>query len=166
MDNKILFALNDPKAQVPKRFGLSAGYDFYGLFEEDVWLAPKQILLVKTGVHYVMPKNYVGVLKERSSLGIKGLAVRAGVLDCDYRGEIKIALNNCSEEMMFFTKEPAKYAHLKDRIIIDTNKAIAQMLVIKFDDLTSESIDFTEFQQYANTERGENGFGHTNNIQK
>ena len=63
-----------------------------------------------------------------------------GVIDADYRGEIKVALHNDSE----ITR------------IVAPGERIAQLIVCPF--LT---VDFEEVNELTDTERGSGGFGST-----
>ena len=74
----------------------------------------------------------------RSSLAIKGIMIEGGVIDADYRGEIKLVVRNQSAERI---------------IIKGRGKAIAQMMIIKIALL--EVIEVSELDQ---TERL-GGFG-------
>lgn len=94
--------------ELPKRAtNESAGYDFASI--EDVVVEPGKIVLVKTGVRALMPKNEVLLLFPRSSLPIKkGLTMSngVGVIDADYyyadnEGHIAIQIYN-------FTDKPVK----------------------------------------------------------
>lgn len=56
--------------------------------------------MVKTGVHVEIPTGYVGLQFPRSGLGSKGITLRnaVGVIDSGYRGEIKCAIWNTTDE--------------------------------------------------------------------
>ena len=85
----------------------AAGYDFYAV--QDVIVPPYwwQLLrgrvkptIVNTGVRWSV-ENVAGsdescvlLLRDRSSVAMSGLRVEAGVIDADYRGEIKFAFTN------------------------------------------------------------------------
>ena len=75
----------------------SAGYDLYSM--EDFKICSEKQTLISTGIKMKIPKNHVGFIKSRSSLSYKhGLCVEAGVIDSDYRGEIKVLLHNYGKE--------------------------------------------------------------------
>ena len=91
-----------------------------------------------------IPKGYVGLIYARSSLGTKkGLAPanKVGVIDADYRGEIKVVLYNQSSSEQ----------------IISPNERIAQIVITPF-----MQVNFTEVEELDETERGQGGFGSTN----
>jgi len=58
-------------------------------------LKPGERRTVKTGLQMALPKGTVGLLKDRSGVASRsGLHTLAGVIDSNYRGEIKIVLIN------------------------------------------------------------------------
>ena len=75
----------------------AAGADLYACLEETVSIAPGQTCWVGTGIALEVPKGCAGLIYARSSLGVKrGLAPanKVGVIDSDYRGEIRVVLLN------------------------------------------------------------------------
>jgi len=56
-------------------------------------------VLVPTGLHIALPRNYVGLIRERGSVTRTGLIVRAGVVDPGYTGEIFVAVANLGAGM-------------------------------------------------------------------
>lgn len=94
-----------------------------------------------TGLSVAIPEGYVGKVVSRSGLSFKhGIEVGAGVIDSGYRGEIRIHLHN-----------------LGDRPVeIKKGDRIAQLLILKH-----ESPVFELVEALDDTERGQNGFGHT-----
>jgi dUTP pyrophosphatase len=116
---------------------------------EDILLESGYVKLVKTGVYLEIPQGYVGKIYSRSGLSTKNsiiLANSVGIIDCDYRGEVRIALtmlqgpnSNCREYEI----------HRGDRIAqILFEKVIPFKMnqVISYDDLSV-------------TSRGSGGFG-------
>lgn len=75
-----------------------AGADLRSI--EDVMLMPGETKLVDTGVAIKIPVGFVGLVFSRSSQGKVGvsLANSTGVIDSDYRGNIKVMLKNSSAE--------------------------------------------------------------------
>ena len=90
----------------------------------------------KTGIAVEIPEGYVGIIVPRSSTGIKGYTIKntIGVIDSDYRGEIKLHL----------------FVPVTQKI------RIAQMLIMPCPQF---NIDFVE--SLSETDRGEGGFGST-----
>jgi dUTP pyrophosphatase len=90
----------DAKAVLPARgSALSAGLDLCSI--EDVELQPKQRAVVPTGLAVAIPPGFYGRVAPRSGLAAKnGLDVLAGVIDSDYRGEIRCVLYNTGDEVI------------------------------------------------------------------
>ena len=84
--------------------------------------------------------TYAIFVHERSSLGSKGLARRAGLIDMAYRGPVVICLTNHSDK---------PYQVLK-------GDKIAQLVIQRV-----ETPTVLEVSELNNTLRGENGFGST-----
>ena len=80
-------------------------------------------------------------------VGLRGITLpnSPGVIDSDYRGEIKVILTNLSDTPHIITKG--------DRI--------AQVMVRPVIKPSLVSLSYLELQDYNNTERGSNGFGST-----
>ena len=99
--------------------------------------------MIGTGIAAAIPKMYWGGVFARSGLASKnGLAPanKVGVIDPDYRGEIKVALHNHSDEYQ-------NVCH-GDRI--------AQLVIVPLPRTT-----YQEVVDLDDTERGDGGFGHT-----
>lgn len=131
-------------AKLPERGSVSAaGYDLFADVAEDVTIAPHATKMIGTGLAMEIPEGYFGGIFARSGLSAKeGLrpANCVGVVDSDYRGEIKVALHNDGEQA---------------RVITPAEK-IAQLVVVPF-----LSVDFNEVSNLSDTARGEGGFGST-----
>ena len=121
----------------------SAGMDIRAYLEADIILHPSERKLIPTGLFIELPDGYEAQLRPRS-----GMAFRHGItlpntpatIDSDYRGEIKIALINLSNEA--FT--------------IKSGDRIAQMVIARYEKATWSLTD-----SLTETQRGEGGFGHT-----
>lgn len=123
----------------------SAGADLYALLDEDLVINPGESKMIATGLAMAIPNNYVGLIYARSSLGTKkGLnpANKVGVIDSDYRGEIKVCLFN----------------HSNEKQIITPFERIAQIVFTPY-----IQVDFKETTTLSDTNRGIGGFGSTNN---
>ena len=131
-------------AKLPERGSVSAaGYDLFADVAEEVTIAPHETKMIGTGLAMEIPEGYFGGIFARSGLSAKeGLrpANCVGVVDSDYRGEIKVALHNYGEVA---------------RVITPAEK-IAQLVVVPF-----LSVDFNEVSNLSDTARGEGGFGST-----
>jgi len=119
----------------------SAGYDFIYNLDKDIVIKAGSQELINLGVKISLPENSVMMLETRSSFAVKGVIVIGGVIDSDYRGEIKVNLLNTSKEDFVITKG----MKITQGVILNYNKVVFK-----------ETTKFT-----TNTERGEGGFGST-----
>lgn len=120
----------------------SAGADLYSAMD-DVTIAPHATVLIKTGLALELPVGFAGLIYARSGLASKrGLAPanKVGVIDCDYRGEIMVALHNHSDIEQTVSK----------------GERIAQLVITPY-----VVADFKETDELSETVRGEGGFGST-----
>lgn len=144
---KIALRKMTESAQIPVRGSLqAAGYDLFADLSEAVTILPQETKMVGTGIACAIPEGYFGGIYARSGLSAKeGLrpANCTGVVDSDYRGEIKVALHNDSKE---------------SRTILPGQK-IAQMVVQAFLPVEFEAVDDLDA-----TERGGGGFGSTGKL--
>ena len=127
-------------AIIPSRGSLeAAGYDLHADGEYTV-LGNCGQTMIKTGIIIEIPKGYYARIASRSGLSNKGLEVGAGVVDSDYRGEIKVILRN-------FGKNSIEILH---------GHRIAQLIIEKI--ITPNPV---EVYNLSETSRGSNGFGST-----
>ena len=90
-----------------------------------------------------IPEGYGGFIYARSGLGVKkGLAPanKVGVIDSDYRGEIRVALHN----------------HGSQPQTVENGERVAQLVIAPF-----LKAQFEECENLEGTERGDGGFGST-----
>lgn len=133
-----------PDATVPSMGSkFAAGADLYSAEDADVVIEPNETKFIGTGLAMEIPEGYVGLVYARSGLACKrGLAPanKVGVVDSDYRGEIKVALHN----------------HGKEAQTVEKGERIAQMVIAPY-----LSVNYEEADELSETERGEGGFGST-----
>ena len=81
-------------AKLPeKAHNVDLGYDIFA--DEDVELSHGEYKLISTGVSIKCSNGKWGhIIKDRSSMAVKGLFSHAGVIDAGYTGEIKVLLQN------------------------------------------------------------------------
>ena len=129
-------------ATVPRRASEgAAGYDLASA--EITQLAPGERRLVSTGLAIKVPPGLYGRVAPRSGLAVKhGIQVGAGVIDADYRGEVKVLLFNQSQEAFK----------------IETGDRIAQLILERHE---TPAIAVVDELSGGDTERGEGGFGST-----
>lgn len=121
----------------------AAAVDLCACLDGPVVLPCGETMLIPTGIAVSIESDVTALIFARSGLASKkgiSLANSVGVIDSDYRGEIKVALVNRG-------KEPFEIRH-GDRI--------AQMGF--FPVLRA---NFIEAEELDSTERGAGGFGHT-----
>ena len=102
-----------PTAILPSRGSQdAAGFDLYSI--EHYVVFPGQRVVVSTGVGlHKFPAGTYGRIAPRSGLAVKhGLDVLAGVVDPDYRGEIKVVLLNTDTRNPFVIKPGYRIAQL------------------------------------------------------
>jgi dUTP pyrophosphatase len=128
-----------PDAKVPT-LGTenAAGFDLYSV--EERTLQPGERYAFSTGISIEIPPGYVTLFWDRSGMGFKGIHRFAGVIDSDYRGELKIILFNS-------TKEP---------FTIEKGDRIVQAIIQEY--FTPE---FELVEDLQDSQRGEGGFGST-----
>jgi dUTP pyrophosphatase len=141
MTTKLFVKRIIPESVLPTRGSkYAAGLDLYA--SETVCIETGSFdCLVSTGISMVIPHGYYGRIAPRSGFSVKyGLILNAGVIDSDYRGEIKILFNN-------FTKMD---------VVIQKGDKIAQIIIEKI-----ALLDVEEVEHLDDTERGDKGFGST-----
>lgn len=133
-----------PKAILPT-YGSAeaAGADLYACLDEAVVIEAGETVFIPTGIALEVPKGCAGLVYARSGLACKrGLAPanKVGVIDSDYRGEVKVALHN----------------HGRQAQTVNPGERVAQLLITPV--LTPA---YEEAEELTDTERGACGFGST-----
>ena len=121
----------------------AAGADLYACLKEPVTIAPGETVFIPTGIALEVPKGCAGLVYARSSMGVKrGLAPanKVGVIDSDYRGEIKVVLLNHGQTIQ----------------TVENGERIAQFLITPVLQPAYE-----EAQELSDTARNTGGFGST-----
>lgn len=122
-------------------FQYAAGADLYAC--EAVEIPAGETRFIHTGIAVELPLGTVGLVYARSGLASKqdlAPANKVGVVDCDYRGEIMVALHN----------------HGKETRTVNGGDRIAQLVIAPY--YTAEYVEADELSQ---TVRGMGGFGST-----
>lgn len=127
-----------PDAIVPTRTHHDdAGLDLCS--REEFTLQPGERKAVDTGIAVAIPAGHVGLIWDKSSVPFKyGVKTMGGVIDTQYRGEIKVIMINLSQEPASFT----------------IGQKLAQLVVQKV-----EILPVREVAELETTDRGEKGFG-------
>ena len=121
----------------------AAGADLYACLDAPVTIEPGQTAFIPTGLALEVPQGCAGLIYARSGLACKkGLAPanKVGVVDSDYRGEVKIALHN----------------HGTQPQIVGPGERVAQFIITPV--LTPA---YEEVEELSDTARGAGGFGST-----
>ena len=146
--SSVYFELKGENAKLPQKNNRTdVGYDLYA--SEATALFPKSTVVVSTGVHMMVP--FPGIffkIEGRSGMAAKGIFPSGGIIDNDYRGEIKVVLNNFTDSNYF----------------IQPGDRIAQLVPYKVEyDLKLMNYDLLSKEQKEmnsnSSERGESGFG-------
>lgn len=139
----------------------SAGIDLIST-NDDFTIYPGCEAIVSAGCQIEIPEGYWGHISIRSGLGFnQGLATHIGVVDADFRGELKIKL-------FHFMNMDEVSDIVDDRIQLLTNAWHDNgVLIKKFDRIANLVIvpylncNPVEVQRLSDTVRGENGYGST-----
>lgn len=118
----------------------AAGMDFYQ--PESVVVEPHQMQYVTLGLAMEIPKGYMLMLAPRSSMSKTPLVIpnSFGVIDADYRGEIKGIFKNTSDDAYLIQKG--------DRLLQGILVPVGALKLLEVDELTE-------------TVRGAGGIGST-----
>ena len=140
-------------AQLPTQANPSdAGWDLYADEDTEIW--PGETTLISTGISLEIPNGYVGLIWDRSSMGVKGVHRYAGVIDSGYRGEIKVCLHNSNQERV-----SRFLSHVVDKnkvgvLTVSRGDRIAQILFQE-----APVFKLVETDTLVETARGAGGFG-------
>ncbi len=135
-----ILRLRDDAVLPYRTYDGDAGLDLVAC--EQVALAPGERALVGTGLAVAIPEGYAGFVQPRSGLAARhGIAVvnSPGLVDCGYRGELRVVLLN-TDPRESFTIEPGM--------------RIAQLVV-----LPVPEVSLLEVGELPPSERGVRGFG-------
>lgn len=136
----------DPRIDEPPRYATpgSAGLDLRAAIGSPLVLEPGQSELIPTGLSvFIQDPGYAGLILPRSGLGHKHgivLGNLVGLIDSDYQGPLMVSAWNRST--LTYTVQPL------DRI--------AQLVIVPI-----AQVQFDWVEQFAETARGEGGFGST-----
>ncbi|PMC82585.1 dUTP diphosphatase [Anaerococcus hydrogenalis] len=121
----------------------SAGMDIYSSNKNDIIIKPGEIAKIETGLHIEIPEGFFAAIYPRSSTGVKRqlmLANSTGIIDSDYRGEIKLFFYNFGNDIQ----------------TIKNGERLAQMVIQPYEKVQIEKVD-----ELCESERGEGGIGST-----
>ena len=138
-----------------------AGYDLYAC--EPASILPMERKAVSVGIAIEIPLGYYGRIAPRSGLAIhKGVDVLGGVIDSQYRSEIKVILINLNLPEALFVNNKNKYANAYNNIFgskmrydIAPGDRIAQLIIEK-----CHHVSWKQREELSDSER-DGGFGST-----
>lgn len=134
---------SNPDLPLPERAtARSAGYDLRSA-DPDFVLEPGDIRLVGSGLAMELPPDVECQVRPRSGLATRHgvtLPNAPGTIDPDYRGEVRVALQNLG----------------RSPVTVRRGERIAQLVFARF-----EALDVEEVRTLSETERGTGGFGST-----
>lgn len=130
-----------PTAKLPTLGSEQAAcYDLYADIEADIILWPNETKAIPTGLAFQPPHGFMLQIMSRSGLASKGMFMVGGIVDFDYRGEVKVLLTNNGRTEL--------HIHPGDRI--------AQLALRRY-----YHANVVEVDPLDDTARGDGGFGHT-----
>jgi len=111
-----------------------------------------------TGLSIEIPYGHVGLIFPRSSISKTAniLSNSVGVIDSGYRGEIKLRFK-VSSDLLHGAIEQDKNPQ---ELLYKPGDKIGQLIILPY-----PQIEFEEVDELSFTERGEGGFGSTNETQ-
>jgi dUTP pyrophosphatase len=122
----------------------SAGMDLRALLDEPLELAPGETHLIPTGMAiHIEDPHLAAMILPRSGLGHKHgivLGNLVGLIDSDYQGQLFVSCWNRGN----------------DKFRIEVGERIAQLVVVPV-----VHAHFEIVQEFAASDRGEGGFGHS-----
>lgn len=113
---------------------------------DGITVGPSNPRTFDTGLSFEVPQGWAMLVFSRSGHGFKNdvrLSNCVGVIDSDYRGEVKVKL----------TQDPGRNS---ETMIVHHGDRIAQAMLIR-----TEKVEFVEVDGLSETARGEGGFGST-----
>lgn len=141
----VKYKVLDPRAKAPVYATAgAAAADLCAVLDAPLTLAPLERALVPTGLAIELPApDSVALVYARSGLSIKHgvcMANGVGVIDSDYRGELKVPMVNLGKEP--YTIQPGE--------------RVAQLCIAPV-----YTAAFVHAEELGGTARGEGGFGST-----
>lgn len=104
-------------------------------------LLPSQVKLIPTSLFLELDKNIEAQVRPKSSISAKNILVHFGTVDSDYRGEVKVIMQNLNDFGVEF----------------EAGQKIAQIVFSEKTELVLEQTDTIS----NDTDRGIGGFGST-----
>ena len=146
---EVRFVLMEPVAQLPTRGSEeSAGWDLYSI--DDLKLGYGRVAVVRTGIAMQMPPGFSAEIRGRSSLNAAGILCHIGTIDSDYRGELKVVLQNLAPQVRSSSTDYRAAYHIRPK------QRIAQLVFS-----AQPSIEVVRAIALTKSKRDVGGFGST-----
>jgi dUTP pyrophosphatase len=166
MDYPLLVHTIHPGAIIPSRGSSgSVGYDLYSVM--NIVIPPQERKMISTGIVIRIPPGHYGRIAPRSGYAYKsGIDVLAGVIDPDYRGELRVILYNTSNDTSFEVSKGQRVAQLV------LEKCSVPPVVVVDEVMMKDDCNFNDYifnvkpvcervEHIERVKRGEGGFGST-----
>ena len=121
----------------------AACFDMYAVLDDPIAVEPGSSRVLNTGLAFEIPEGWCMKVYSRSGHGFNydvSLSNSVGVIDSDYRGEVKVKLRNDSDAPF----------------VVTTGDRVAQAEIVP-----AWQHDFAFADDLTETERGLGGFGST-----
>lgn len=141
-----IFRVSDNYADLPLPSYMtegSAGMDLHAAVPEPMTIPPMSTALVPTNLMIELPPGFEAQLRPRSGLALRDritLPNSPGTIDSDYRGEIKVIMQNLGN----------------GPFVVNRGDRIAQMVISRY-----TRVSWVESESLGETSRGSGGFGST-----
>lgn len=112
--------------------------DCYARCENRIVIGKKERVLIPLGFALELPENYEAIVRPRSGLSLQGIDINIGVIDINFRGEVKACL--CNNSGADFT--------------VNKGDRICQLAIRE-----APFIEWNVVEELSETNRGSNGFG-------
>lgn len=181
--NQVAYELCHEKAVLPKKANpTDAGADLYTV--EDVYIAPGETKIVKTGLKMAMPAGKQAEVRPRSGISSSTklrISNAPGTIDSTYRDEVGVLvenisinyteiarvlgldeaydrlMNSCAPAYPIDKKAPGFVKNANGTYFIPAGSRIAQIVIMSVED--SEIIQSDNIKEYEGDRGG--GFGHS-----
>ena len=161
MTNELYFAKMHKDARIPTKTEANAGRDVYALFDEDeVTIKVGEIKMFKTGIVSAFSSDYYIQLEERGSTGSKGLSLKCGVIDSNFRGQWHVPINNTSDRDIIISKKVDETIVHPHAIYYPYSKGICQAVVLPVPKMNQIEISYDDIIKFE-SDRGDNMLGST-----
>ena len=161
---RIKFKKLTTEAKEPFRvYDVDAGFDLFAISKEET----KDYIEYKTGIAFEIPEEYVGLIFPRSSITKYDLMLKnsVGIIDASYRGEILFRFAKVINEIF------SEYNYGENNNNLNANKIVTRKSkyyeigerVGQIVFMPIPKVILIESEELSETQRGENGFGSTNN---